>query len=404
MPRVSTVRIGPGTINSAKPKTNRYEIRDSALPGFMLRVAPNGKKLFYVQLERGMKRQIGDAAVFTLTQARNIALDMLQRHSKGERIESRLDRNPTLEEFAKSEYRDWANHNLKNGEDNVKRILRTCKPLLSTKLIKLSEIQIERWKMQRLKSGLSPITVRRDLAELKAALSKAVKWRLISVNPTQHVKVKAERHHRVRYLTEAERSSLLKALKDRDEKKRAGRKSGNVFRIERGYETKPEISDFSDYLTPLVLLVMNSGLRRSEALSLSWENTQLNHNPHITVHAAHAKSGKTRHVPLNAAAVDVLKRWANEEEPTGLVFPSATGDTLKSIKTAWGKLMKDSGIKDFRFHDLRHDFASRLVMNSVDLYTVKELLGHGTIEMTQRYAHLSPAKLNAAVATLEQLN
>jgi len=370
----------------------------------MLRVAPNGKKLFYVQLGRGMKRKIGDAAVLTLTTARDLALDMLQRHSKGERIESRLDRNPTLEDFTKSEYKDWAKHNLKNGDNNVNRILRTCKPLLTTRLQKLTEIQIERWKSQRLKSGLSPLTVRRDLAELKAALSKAVKWGLLATNPAHHVKVKAERHHRVRYLSDAERSSLFKALAVRDEKKRAGRDSGNVFRIARGYETKPEIGDFSDYLTPFVLLVMNSGLRRSEALSLTWENTQLVHNPHLTVHAAHAKSGRTRHVPLNAAAIDVLKRWAGQSEPTGLVFPSATGAQLKSVKTAWGKLMKDAQINGFRFHDLRHDFASRLVMNGVDLYTVKELLGHGTIEMTQRYAHLSPAKLNAAVATLDQVN
>jgi integrase len=400
MPRVSSTRITETTIKSAKPKANRYEIRDSALTGFMLRVTPRGKKFFYVQLDRGVKRQVGDAAVMTLTKAKRLARDLLERYEDGEKIESRLDKNLTLKEFVEGPYSEWVNHNLKTGKNNTDRLKRTCKPLLSTNLDKLTEVQVERWKMQRLKSGLAPVTVRRDLAELKAALGRAVKWGYAPTNPARSVKVKVERHHRVRYLTDSERKALLGALETRDEKKRKARESGNVFRIERGYEQKPELGEYADYLTPLVLLVMNTGMRRSEALSLTWEQTKLGDNPHLTVLAAHAKSGKTRHVPLNSVAVDVLKRWGKQDEREGLVFPSPAGGQLQSIKTAWGKLMKDAKIKDFRFHDLRHDFASRLVMAGVDLYRVKELLGHGSIEITQRYAHLAPHTLADAVEVL----
>jgi integrase len=272
--------------------------------------------------------------------------------------------------------------------------------LLGTRLDKLTEVQIERWKMRRIKAGLASSTVKRDLAELKSALNRAMKWGYLASNPAAHVKVKVEKHHRVRYLNDKERTALIKALQARDRKRREGRESGNVFRIKRGYETKPELGEYSDYLTPLVLLVMNTGLRRSEALSLTWEQTKLGNNPHLTVLAAHAKSGKTRHIPLNSAAVDVLKRWREQREPKGLVFPNPAGGQMKSIKTAWGKLMKDAKIKDFRFHDLRHDFASRLVMNGVDLYRVKELLGHGSIEITQRYAHLAPHTLAEAVEVI----
>jgi integrase len=400
MPRVSATRITDTTIKSAKPKTHRYEIRDSAIQGFMLRVAPTGRKLFYVQLDRGIKRRIGDAGVMTLTKARKKALKLLERYEDGEKIKSRLDKNPTLEDFADGEYADWTEQNLKNGKNNVKRIKRTCKPLLNTPLDKLTEVQIERWKMQRLKSGRAPSTVRRDLAELKAALSRAVNWGHVPSNPAKNIKVKVEKHHRVRYLTDQERTALVNALNARDKKRREGRESGNVFRIQRGYETKPGLGEYSDYLAPLVLLVINTGLRRSEALSLTWEQTKLGSNPHLTVLAAHAKSGKTRHIPLNSAAVDVLKRWREQNEPKGLVFPNPAGGQMNSIKTAWGKLMKDAKIKDFRFHDLRHDFASRLVMNGVDLYRVKELLGHGSIEITQRYAHLAPHTLAEAVEVL----
>jgi integrase len=353
-----------------------------------------------VELQRGMKRRLGDADVMTLTKARKSALKLLQRHDDGEKIESRLDQNPTLKSFVEDTYQPWVDQNLKRGSESVNRLLRSAEPLGSTRLDKLSEVQIERWKMQRLKSGLAASTVRRDLTELKAALTRAVKWGYITSNPARHVKVKVETHHRVRYLTDNERTALLDALEERDRKRRKSRRSGNVFRLERGYQTKPELGDFTDYLTPLILLVMNTGLRRSEALSLTWGQTTLVDNPHLTVLAAHAKSGKTRHVPLNSSAVEVLKRWRKQSEQKGLVFPNPAGGQLKSIKTAWGKLMKDAKIKDFRFHDLRHDFASRLVMNGVDLYRVKELLGHGSIEVTQRYAHLAPHTLAEAVEVL----
>src|SRR5262249_28165316 len=107
--------------------------------------------------------------------------------------------------------------------------------------------------------------------------------------------------------------------------------------------------------------------------------------------AASAKSRKARHVPLNAEAFDVLKRWRKyQTAETGLAFPGATGARLTHINKAWAGLVKAAKLVDFHFHDCRHHFASRLVMSGADLYTVKELLGHSEFEMTQRYAHLSP--------------
>jgi integrase len=400
MPQLTATRVTDKTIKSAKPKTSRYEIRDSALPGFMLRVSPSGTKTFYVQLERGVKRKIGNAAVMTLTQARSLALKMLQRHDAGEHIESRLDKQPTLEDFVKNTYQNWAVQNQKSGKGNISRLLRSCEPLLSTRLDQLTEIQVERWKMGRLKAGLNPATVRRDLAQLKSALTRAMKWGYAPSNPAKDVTLKVEQHYRVRYLSDTERKNLLKALKERDEEKRKGRDSGNRFRRERSYDLKPSIQTYSDYLTPMVLLAMQTGMRRSEVFSLTWENVRLKGTPQLTVLAAHAKSGKTRHIPLNKTAVDVLQVWGGQNTQSGLVFPKVDGTPLKSIKTAWGKLIKDAKISDFRFHDLRHDFASRLVMNGVDLYRVKELLSHGSIEITQRYAHLAPHTLAEAVEML----
>ncbi|MFC1702417.1 integrase, partial [Pseudomonadota bacterium] len=123
---------------------------------------------------------------------------------------------------------------------------------MKTRLDRLNELQIERWKAGRMKSGVSPVTVKRELAELKAALNRAVKWGYAPDNPSKGVTLKVDEHHRVRYLTDPERKNLLNALQERDNKKRESRESGNRFRRERSYELKPAIKTYSDYLTPMV--------------------------------------------------------------------------------------------------------------------------------------------------------
>jgi integrase len=115
----------------------------------------------------------------------------------------------------------------------------------------------------------------------------------------------------------------------------------------------------------------------------------------ITIEGVHAKTGQTRHVPLNDEALDVLKTWQKQAPDSERVFPIDTG-----FKSAWGALLKAAKISKFRWHDLRHHFASRLVQAGVPLNTVRELLGHGSMAMTLRYAHLAPDQRRAAVATL----
>ena len=205
----------------------------------------------------------------------------------------------------------------------------------------------------------------------------------------------------MRYLSQEERKALYKALACRDQEKADGRRSANKWREERGYPLLPEFEGYTDYLTPLVVLVLNTGLRRSEALGLRWSEVDLGDSPRIRVEAAITKSSKTRYVPLNAEALATLSRWRKACPSQHFVFPNPNTDLpMSSITSSWKRLMRRAGIVDCRFHDLRHDFASQLVMRGVDLYSVKELLGHSTIDVTQKYAHLSPRKLADAVAQL----
>jgi integrase len=212
--------------------------------------------------------------------------------------------------------------------------------------------------------------------------------------------MKADKTGRVRFLTAHEEAVLRKALADREEKLRQARIRFNTWRIARGRKPLPEREgDLLDHIRPLVLLALNTGLRRGELLGLTWGSVNFSAKL-LTVTAATAKSGHTRRIPLNVEALSTLTAWherRGKPAAEALVFPGHDGERMTRIDTAWGTLMKTAGLKNFRLHDCRHHFASRLVQAGVDLYTVKELLGHSEIAMTEKYSHLAPDNLRLAV-------
>jgi integrase len=199
----------------------------------------------------------------------------------------------------------------------------------------------------------------------------------------------------VRFLSPAEEQRLRATLTTRDQDNVAARKSANQWRADRKRPLFPEALEgsYADHLTPIVLVAINTGLRRGELLSLEWSDMNLEARM-LTVRSEHSKSGKQRHVPLNAEALTVLKQWKSQAGQGPSVFGIA------SIKSSWAALLTTAKVENFRFHDLRHHFASRLVMAGVDLNTVRELLGHADLTMTLRYAHLAPEHLAAAVEKL----
>jgi integrase len=400
MPKLSDIRFTENTAKSNKPKDKVYELRDSGVRGLILRVHPTGKKTWRVALDRRIRRNVGDANIMTLDRARTLAKKKQSDFAEGKKIESKRNQCPTLQKFLTGKYQDFVEVQHKTGASDVERLLAACKPLLKTRLDKLSEFQIEKWKAGRLKVA-KPNTVKRDLGSLKGALNLAVKWGIIAVNPATPVQVKVPKENRVRYLSAKERERLLAALSARDQEKARARHSGNVYGIARGRKPRAEITGYADYLTPLVLLTMNTGMRRGEGLSLKWDQVHLGSNPRVTVTASYAKSNKTRHIPLNSEALAVMKKWKAQGTESDWVFPNPnTGHRIQKLRRSWPNLVDGADIQDFRFHDLRHDFASRLVMAGVDLYRVKDLLGHGSIEMTERYAHLAPKALADAVEAI----
>src|SRR5690606_13139124 len=278
----------------------------------------------------------------------------------------------TLRQFVTGEYQAWARQNLKRGDEAVARILSVFAPLLDSKLAALDHRAVEAVLTKRRKAGLSKAATNRDLGTLKAALAKAVDWKLLPANPLATLKpAKVDTAGVVRFLSKVEEKRLRAALEARDGDLRAarartvagGRKQHTgLTELPRGF--------YGDYLTPLVLTALNTGCRRGELTALRWSDVDLAAK-RLTVQAGYAKSGKARHIPLNKEAVAVLKKWGSEQGTEGRIFP--VGDPKK----AWGAVVEAAKIEAFRFHDLRHSFASKLVMAGVDLNTVRELLGHG---------------------------
>ncbi len=174
------------------------------------------------------------------------------------------------------------------------------------------------------------------------------------------------------------------------------RESANAWRQARDRALLPPLPHFGDHLTPAVLLSMNTGLRRGELLKLRWALIDFTHQL-ITVGGQNAKSRQTRHVPLNNEALSVLKRWREQSGGGQRVFEVSTG-----FRTAWSHILRRAHITGFRWHDLRHHFALRLVQHGVPLNTVRDLLGHSSIAMSLRYAHLAPDQRREAVAKLNE--
>jgi integrase len=249
----------------------------------------------------------------------------------------------------------------------------------------------------------------RETTALKAAINWAIHMEIIKENPIANFKHLPERDSRkiARYLSNEERSRFMTALDERDEKMRRERASHNEWLKTRGLEPIPQLGYFVDHLKPMLLLSLSTGIRRNALFSLEWRDVNFE-DKILTLRGESAKNDKTNYVPLNDTARNVLSQWRGQSKntaPDSLVFPSPkTGKKIDNCNTAWEHLLKTAEIEGFRWHDMRHDFASQLVMSGVDLNTVRELLGHADLKMTLRYAHLAPENKMQAVKVLDRLS
>jgi len=392
--------IGAKLISSkaAQPGAKPFEVWDSRLSGFVLRVQPSGARSYYVQIARGRRVAIGKVGELTPDEARERCTKVLGNVAHGRPALDGLDGadGPTLGEFITEFYEPWtAARRPKWGPTYLAQLERLFGRWYQKPLAAVTPEDVDRWQTGRIGEGIAPATVQRELNYLASVLTRAVKLKKLATNPARAVeRAKVDRTPKVRYLDTAEEERFRAALSERDAEMREARESANRWRKERKQDPLPALPHYGDHLTPAVLLSMNTGMRRGELLALKWASVDMK-GKQITIEGATAKAGQTRHIPLNTEALEVLKHWKAQAPDSERLFPIDTG-----FKTAWAHLLERAKIEKFRWHDLRHHFASRLVQRGVPLNTVRELLGHGSMAMTLRYAHLAPDQKAEAVAML----
>ena len=412
-------KLSTRTIQVLRPHDKPFEVVDLELKGYLLRVQPSGAMNYYFSYrnEQGKRKRyrIGNSESLSPAQSRDQAIllsarvvagEDIQEAKKRERRVAQLTKSRTLDGFLRHKYEPWAISQRKSGLATVQRIHSNFFHLMIRPLNEINLWVIEKWRSEQLKRGKAKTTINRDITTLKACLSKAVEWELLDANPLQKLKpIRTDGLTRTRYLTALEESALRNALAEREEQLRYKRANGNVWRRARHQAVLPDLSAvaFTDYLQPMVLLTLNTGLRRGEILQLRWADVDLLQRE-LIVRGDNAKSGKTRHNPLNNEALTTLKQWRSDSRSAEWVFAGNDGERMQAVKTSWKGVLRSAAIVDFRWHDLRHHFASRLIMNGVDLNTVRELLGHSDLSMTLRYAHLSPEHKADAVAKLCEPN
>lgn len=219
-----------------------------------------------------------------------------------------------------------------------------------------------------------PATVVRYMAALSHIFSQAAgEWELLQDNPVKRVKKPKEPSGRVRFLDDAERERLLEACKE----------------------------SRTDILYMCVILALSTGMRYSELMNLKWADVDLKAGS-IILHKT--KNGERRRVPVAGHGLELLKQHAKIRAiDTPLLFPGKyKRQQPLDIVEGFENAVKKAGIEDFHWHDLRHSAASYLAMNGASLAEIAEILGHKTLQMVKRYAHLSDGHVSNVVASMNE--
>ena len=312
--------------------------------------------------------------------AADIRAERLRSIRHGEELPKQKKKAPLFKDVW-AKYEAWARQNKNRaGADDISRYNCYLRDRFAdTRLDGISSFDLERMKAELSKEGLSAATVKHCLVLIRQTYNKAMAWGLYQGgNPVRGVKMPALQNQRTRFLSHEEASELLKRLK--------------------GMRT-PDLHD-------MALLSLYTGLRAGEIFSLRGYDLDFQND---IIRITDPKNKQTRHAYMTGAVKDMLTR-RTPEKPEDLVFPDRNGNKIRSISKAFFRIVKElgfnEGITDRRqavtFHTLRHTFASWLAIQGESIITLKDMLGHKSTAMTERYSHLIPDHKRRAAARLEE--
>jgi integrase/recombinase XerD len=325
----------------------------------------NGSRIYWLKFQLNGKRIQRSSR----TTDKSLALRILAKTLEDAR--SQLDLG-YLEKGLEEAVRDFTTVHLAllqpRTRENYQGHLRALQTFLGD--IKVSQIRkshIAGFIAHQRRNGLKPATIRRYLATLSSLLTFSERSGWLVHNPLSRFDKRAlpESAPRTRFLTRDEYRRLLKFC--------------------------------NRSLRPIVEIAVETGMRRGEILTLKLDQVDLDRREiRLTV----TKTKKPRVIPLSDRAVSILAAIASERSQGYVFINPTTSKPYQSVKKAFGSACRKAGITNFRFHDLRHTFASWSVQGGADLYRLSRILGHSNLQMTTRYAHLSTQALHDLVRDL----
>jgi integrase len=231
----------------------------------------------------------------------------------------------------------------------------------------ITAAELQEWQAKK-RAPCKPATVNRMMCRLRHMFNRAVEWELLDESPMRRIRFLRENNARLRYLSVEECGKLLDACR-------------------------------ADNMRGIITVALHAGMRLGEILDLKFQDLDFT-NGVLTVRDS--KNSESRHIPMDSTVTALLKR-TQPVANCDYVFPNAAGKHWDYSHEPFRNVRKRAGLVDLHFHDLRHTFASQWMMNGGDLYALRGILGHKSIAMTQRYAHLSPAYQRAMVDRMEAI-
>ncbi len=325
-------------------------------------------KTYWIAIKSNGKLYRESTETTSLDDAEHFLTSRRRQIRKGEKIEAKKHKNIRFAELAK----DYLECCVGQKAYHSKKLLvnQLIKRFGNLKVRELDTLMVEKWQKSEQLKGNKPATVNRKLTVLKHMINKGTDWEMATEDTLKRVrKVKQlrEENTRLRFLPVEECHTLIDCC--------------------------------SDHLKPIVTVALHTGMRSSEVLNLKWEQVDLKHG---FILLDITKNGERREIPIDKTLEEMFNSMPRGFE-SKYVFAGKDGGPYKSVKRSFSTALKKAGIHDFRFHDLRHTFSSHLVMAGVDLTSVKELLGHKSLAMTIRYAHLSPGHKRKAIDILDKV-
>lgn len=286
---------------------------------------------------------------------------------EGQYFDRLEEQERTFQEMAERYVKERVAGASRHGERRAKCMLAHLLPVFGHMVLAhVTPKEIAAYKWRRQQEQAAPATIVKELAFMKTAFNVAIReWEWCRDNPVCRVSMGKVNNARVRYCDDETFARLYQAC--------------------------------PTWLQPIVMVARYTGLRRENVVSLQWEQVDLARG---VVILDHTKNGDRLGIPLCDPAMKTLETLKpSRPYASGAVFLRTTGEPVTGdmVTIAFRRVCKAVGVVNFRFHDLRHTFASALVQKGVDLYRAQRLLGHRDGRMTQRYAHLAPENLREAV-------